>query len=69
LETDVPVVVVRRGSDGIDGELAVDQRTGYAEHELYVNNVDAGDRVLLPDDVLSTGGPSVRPVRRSSRSA
>lgn len=56
LETDVPFVVVRKRSYGLDGEVAVHGRTGYGESDLYVNNVCAGDRVLVVDDVYSTGG-------------
>lgn len=56
LETGIPFVVVRKRSYGFNSELAIHQRTGYSEHELYINSIDAGDRVLLLDDVLSTGG-------------
>lgn len=56
LETDVPFVVVRKRSYGLDGEVSVHQRTGYSESDLYVNNVREGDRVLFLDDVFSTGG-------------
>ena len=56
LETGVPFVVARKREYGFDGEVAVHQETGYGEGELYVNNVEAGDRVVIVDDVLSTGG-------------
>lgn len=56
LEADLPFVVVRKRSYGLDGEVAVHQRTAYDEGELYVNGVDPGDRVLFVDDVYSTGG-------------
>lgn len=56
LEADVPFVVVRKRSYGFPDEVAVHQTTGYAEGELFVNNVHAGDRVVLLDDVYSTGG-------------
>lgn len=56
LETDTPFVVVRKRSYGFDGEVAVHQTTGYGESELYVNNVNEGDRVLVLDDVFSPGG-------------
>ncbi|QFU81107.1 hypoxanthine/guanine phosphoribosyltransferase [Natronorubrum aibiense] len=54
--TDVPLVVVRKRSYGFPEEVAVHQETSYSEGELFVNGVDAGDRVLLVDDVLSSGG-------------
>jgi adenine phosphoribosyltransferase len=56
LVTDVPVSVVRKREYGLDGEVSVRQRTGYAEDDLYINGVAHGDRVLVLDDVLSTGG-------------
>ena len=56
LSAEVPFVVARKRSYGFDGEVAVHQATGYGESELYVNNVSEGDRILLLDDVFSTGG-------------
>jgi adenine phosphoribosyltransferase len=56
LATDVPVAVVRKREYGLEGEVELSQRTGYDENELYINDVDPGDRVLVLDDVVSTGG-------------
>ena len=56
LMTDIPIVVVRKRQYGLDGEVALSQVTGYSENEMYVNDVYDGDRVLVLDDVLSTGG-------------
>lgn len=56
LESRVPFVVARKRSYGFDDEVAVHQRTGYDEGQLYVNGVHEGDRVVLLDDVLATGG-------------
>ena len=56
LMTDIPLVVVRKRQYGLDGEVALSQVTGYSESEMYVNDVYEGDRVLVLDDVLSTGG-------------
>jgi adenine phosphoribosyltransferase len=56
LATDIPVVVVRKRGYGLDGEVALSKATGYAESEMYINDVTADDRVLVVDDVLSTGG-------------
>jgi adenine phosphoribosyltransferase len=54
--TDIPFVVVRKRSYGLEGEVAVHQTTGYSEGELYINGLKKGDRVFLVDDVGSTGG-------------
>ncbi|MFB6310749.1 MAG: hypoxanthine/guanine phosphoribosyltransferase [Salinirussus sp.] len=56
LMTDLPLVVARKRSYGLDGEVSVAQITGYSEATLYLNEIDAGDRVLILDDVYSTGG-------------
>lgn len=56
METGTPFVVVRKRSYGLPGEVSVHQETGYAESELYVNYVEAGDRVVVVDDMFSTGG-------------
>jgi len=56
LMTDIPLVVIRKRQYGLDGEKALFQETGYSENEMYINDVAAGDRVLVLDDVLSTGG-------------
>lgn len=51
-----PYAIVRKRSYGLEGEVAVQQRTGYSQSTLYVNGVNRGDRILLVDDVVSTGG-------------
>ena len=56
LMTDIPLVVIRKRQYGLDGEVALFQETGYSENQMYINDVDEGDRVLVLDDVLSTGG-------------
>jgi adenine phosphoribosyltransferase len=56
LATDIPVAIIRKRSYGLDGEVSLSQVTGYSESEMYINDVEAGDRVLVLDDVLSTGG-------------
>ncbi|WP_121820659.1 hypoxanthine/guanine phosphoribosyltransferase [Halostella salina] len=56
LMTDIPLVVIRKRQYGLDGEVALFQETGYSESEMYINDVDEGDRVLVLDDILSTGG-------------
>ena len=56
LETEIPFVVVRKRSYGFPDEVAVHQETSYGESELYVNGIEAGDKVVLVDDVLSSGG-------------
>lgn len=56
VETGLPLTVVRKRSYGLEGEVEVGQVTGYDHGTLYVNGLQAGDRVLVVDDVVSTGG-------------
>ena len=56
LTADIPLVVIRKRRYGLDGEVALSKSTGYSESEMYINDVDAGDSVLLLDDLISTGG-------------
>ena len=56
LQTDVPLVVIRKRAYGLEGEVSLHQETGYSESEMYINDIDAGDRVVIVDDMLSTGG-------------
>jgi adenine phosphoribosyltransferase len=51
-----PQVVVRKRSYGLEGELAIDQSTGYSKGSMYLNDIKEGERILIVDDVLSTGG-------------
>lgn len=49
-------VVVRKRSYGLEGEVAIDQSTGYSKGSMFLNDIQKGERVLIVDDVLSTGG-------------
>ncbi|KAB7515630.1 adenine phosphoribosyltransferase [Halosegnis rubeus] len=56
LQTDVPLVVIRKREYGLEGEVALHQQTGYSSSEMFINDVEPGDCVLIVDDLLSTGG-------------
>ncbi|PSQ47962.1 adenine phosphoribosyltransferase [Halobacteriales archaeon SW_7_65_23] len=56
LMTDIPLVVIRKRQYGLEGEVSISQVTGYSKGEMYINDIDEDDRVLVLDDVLSTGG-------------
>ena len=51
-----PQVVVRKRSYGLEGEVAINQSTGYSKGAMYLNDIKENERVLIVDDVLSTGG-------------
>src|SRR5271157_68674 len=54
--TDIPFIIIRKRKYDLPGEIAVHQATGYSKGELYLNGITKGDRVLVIDDVISTGG-------------
>jgi adenine phosphoribosyltransferase len=56
LLVDKPYTIIRKRRYGLEGEVEVVQRTGYSENRLYVNGLKKGDRILLLDVVISTGG-------------
>ncbi|MFP4655924.1 MAG: hypoxanthine/guanine phosphoribosyltransferase [Methanohalobium sp.] len=56
LKTGIPLSIIRKRKYGLDGEIAVSQSTGYSKGELYINGCEKGDRVIVVDDVISTGG-------------
>ncbi|RJU97301.1 MAG: adenine phosphoribosyltransferase [Candidatus Poseidoniales archaeon] len=56
IRTGVPLVVGRKRSYGLEGEVVIDQATGYSKQPMYLNDIAAGERIAIVDDVLSTGG-------------
>jgi len=54
--TGIPTVVIRKRSYGMEGEVAVDVSTGYSSSTLYINDIAPGERIVIVDDVISTGG-------------
>lgn len=56
LESGIPVLTVRKRRYDLPGEVVAYCETGYGEACLHVNDVRPGDRVVVVDDVLSTGG-------------
>ena len=54
--TGKPTVVIRKRSYGMEGEVCVDVSTGYSKSTAYINDISPGERILIVDDVISTGG-------------
>lgn len=55
-KTGKPFNIVRKKLYGLPGELNISQVTGYSKSTLSINGLSAGDRVVIVDDVVSTGG-------------
>jgi len=56
MATGIPLVIARKRSYGLEGEVEIDQSTGYSKGAMYLNNLKPGERIAILDDVLSTGG-------------
>jgi adenine phosphoribosyltransferase len=56
LKTGKPFNIVRKRMYGLPGEVNLSQVTGYSKSALFINGIKAGDRVVIVDDVVSTGG-------------
>jgi adenine phosphoribosyltransferase len=54
--TGIPMLVVRKRRHYLPGEVEVVKSTGYGVSTMYINGVSSGDRVVLVDSIISTGG-------------
>lgn len=56
LKTGKPLVVIRKVPYHFPKEIPIRQVTGYSKSDMYINGIEKGDKVLIVDDVISTGG-------------
>lgn len=52
----LPLAMARPYAYPLPGAIPVEYRMEYTTHTVYLNGIQRGDRVLLVDDTLSTGG-------------
>jgi adenine phosphoribosyltransferase len=63
LKTGIPLTIVRKRPYFLEGEVELSQSTGYSKGALYINGLKKGDRVIIVDDVISTGGTLIALVK------
>lgn len=56
LATGLPFGMARWYPVGIEGEICVDFEMEYASGSIYLNGIEQGDKVIIVDDMISTGG-------------
>ena len=56
LATGLPFGMARWYPAGLEGQVSVDFEMEYTSGKLFLNGVDAGDKVVIGDDMISTGG-------------
>lgn len=56
LNMSIPFTIIRKRGYGLPDEVSVEQVTGYSKSKLYINGLIKGDKIVIVDDVLSTGG-------------
>lgn len=56
LNMDIPFTIIRKRKYGLPDEISVEQVTGYSKSKLYINGLEKGDKIVIVDDVISTGG-------------
>jgi len=59
LKTSLPLIIATRRKKGTFDEISVDYISGYENGVLHINGIKKGDRVLIIDDLISTGGTTL----------
>ena len=56
LKSSLPLIIATRRKKGTLDEIAVEYICGYENGVLHINGINKGDKVLIIDDLISTGG-------------
>jgi adenine phosphoribosyltransferase len=56
LATGLPFGMARWYPAGLSGQVSVDFEMEYASGQLYLNGIEENDKVIIVDDMISTGG-------------
>lgn len=56
LRMKIPFTIIRKRNYDLPAEVSVEQMTGYSKSRLFINGLESGDKIVIVDDVLSTGG-------------
>lgn len=56
LNLNKPLYIIRKRSLHLPGEMKVEKSTGYEKSDVYINDLNEGDKIIIVDDLISTGG-------------
>jgi len=56
LNMNIPFTIIRKRKYDFPDEVSVEQATGYSNSKLHINGLKKGDKIVIVDDMLSTGG-------------
>ncbi|MBA3045330.1 MAG: adenine phosphoribosyltransferase [Candidatus Thermoplasmatota archaeon] len=56
MKTGKPFTIIRKRKYNLPDEKEFEQVTGYSSRKMYINGLKRGDRIVLLDDLISTGG-------------
>ncbi|MCP4761670.1 MAG: adenine phosphoribosyltransferase [archaeon] len=56
LKMNKPLYIIRKRKYDLEGEKSILKKTGYEESEIYINGIFKDDRIIIVDDLISTGG-------------
>ena len=56
LATGLPFAMARWYPSGLEAEVCVDFEMEYASGKLFLNGIESQDKVIIVDDMISTGG-------------
>jgi adenine/guanine phosphoribosyltransferase-like PRPP-binding protein len=65
----LPFGLARWYPSGLEGQIEVPFNSEYAGGKLYLNGVEQGDRVVIVDDMVSTGGTMVALIKAIQKAA
>jgi adenine phosphoribosyltransferase len=69
MKTGKPFNVVRKKMYGLPDEVSLTQVTGYSKANLFINDVKAGDTVVIIDDVVSKVSDIVVVIEKTDKKA
>lgn len=56
IETKIPFNIIKKKRMNLPDEISVSQITGYSKGNLYINYLNKGDKIIILDDIVDTGG-------------